>query len=79
MAKILNNVGIVSENDLCTILQNRTRGQFLCLTKDAKICAVDNSTGDAWTENFDNLEAAIYWLQNRTVTVGEAHAVSQAM
>lgn len=38
----------------------------LFLTRDAKVwVAVDNSTGDAWTEDFKILLTAILWLRGK--------------
>ena len=62
MPKLPSGVSIVTESALSLIFKDGPRGQFLCLTKDqdgnAKICAVDNNTGDAWTEDFNSLTAA---------------------
>ena len=33
-----------------------------------KYLAVDNSTGNAWTEDFTNLKDAINWLNDRSET-----------
>lgn len=69
MPKLPSGVSIVTESALPLIFKDGPRGQFLCLTKDqdgnAKICAVDNNTGDAWTEDFNSLTAALYWLENQ--------------
>lgn len=69
MPKLPSGVSIVTESALSLIFKDGPRGQFLCLTKDqdgnAKICAVDNNTGDAWTEDFNSLTAALYWLETR--------------
>ena len=76
MPKLPSGVSIVTESALSLIFKDGPRGQFLCLTKDqdgnAKICAVDNNTGDAWTEDFNSLTAALYWLENQAATPNEA-------
>lgn len=42
------------------------RERFLCLSHTLDNCpslvAVDNTTGDAWTEDFTSLPAALEWL-----------------
>lgn len=82
MPKLPSGVNIVTESALSLIFKDGPRGQFLCLTKDqdgnAKICAVDNNTGDAWTEDFNSLTAAIYWLENQAATPNEAETYAAA-
>lgn len=82
MTKLPSGVNIVAESALPLIFKDGPRGQFLCLTKDqdgnAKICAVDNNTGDAWTEDFNSLDAALYWLENQAATVNEAETYAAA-
>lgn len=53
----------VSEEELEKIIDEREpRGLFY--TTDDGIVAVDNSTGDAWTEEFSSVEEAISWLKD---------------
>lgn len=54
----------VSPAYLCQIIEHRTpRGCFL--TKEyRKWVAVDNTTGDAWTEEFPRKRYAIRWLRS---------------
>lgn len=82
MPKLPSGVIIVTESALSLIFKDGPRGQFLCLTKDqdgnAKICAVDNNTGDAWTEDFNSLTAALYWLENQAATPNEAETYAAA-
>lgn len=82
MPKLPSGVSIVTESALSLILKDGPRGQFLCLTKDqdgnAKICAVDNNTGDAWTEDFNSLTATLYWLENQAATPNEAETYAAA-
>lgn len=82
MPKLPSGVSIVTESALSLIFKDGPRGQFLCLTKDqdgnAKICAVDNNTGDAWTEDFNSLTAALYWLENQAATPNEAETYAAA-
>lgn len=82
MPKLPSGVSIVTESALPLIFKDGPRGQFLCLTKDqdgnAKICAVDNNTGDAWTEDFNSLTAALYWLENQAATPNEAETYAAA-
>lgn len=55
----------VSSKFLCEVIENRTpRGRFLA--KEGRTwVAVDNSTGDAWTEEFARKRRAIRWLQGK--------------
>jgi hypothetical protein len=39
---------------------------------DGSITAIDNSTGDAWTEPFDRLVIALLWLSGSGLTADEA-------
>ena len=46
-------------------------GMFL--TRDVGVwVAMDNSTGDAWTEDFKHLLTAIRWLRNK-VEISDLH------
>lgn len=52
----------VDEATMKRIIETRQpEGLFLCVSGD-KITAVDNQTGDAWTEDFPNLVSAWEWL-----------------
>jgi len=35
-----------------------------CQEEDGRFTAVDNSTGDCWTEEFETEAEAIHWLDN---------------
>ena len=54
----------VSPEFLCAVIEDRIpHGHFL--TKDGrKWVAVDNSTGDAWTEEFTRKRQAVRWLRS---------------
>ena len=41
-------------------------GKFLCHEGDRYV-GIDNSTGDAWTEEFKTLDACLEWLRNLSV------------
>jgi len=50
---------------------NGSLGRYLCLNDDLRftrdsmcITACDNRDGQAWLENFDNVQIAIKWLDN---------------
>lgn len=46
---------------------NDNKGLFLI--KNDNVCsAIDNTTGDAWTEEFRTIKAAIAWLQGKFET-----------
>lgn len=50
--------------------QYHPRGLFLIDDMDS-FTAIDNSTGDAWTEEFERKEEAIKWLEgDNTLTPG---------
>jgi len=55
----------VSPDFLGKVIKNRTPfGHFL--TKEGrKWVAVDNSTGDAWTEEFTRKRQAVRWLRGK--------------
>lgn len=55
----------VSSELLGRVIENRTPcGLFLM--KEGRIwVAVDNSTGDAWTEEFSRKRQAVRWLRGR--------------
>lgn len=45
---------------------------FLCETKD-RLIAVDNTTGNAWTEVFKTMDVALDWLTNDLLDAEDAH------
>jgi len=46
-------------------------GLFMALCRDEKYVGIDNSTGQAWTENFDDIESCINWLADPEKTMPE--------
>ena len=42
---------------------NLPRELFIIRGQDGYVTAIDNSTGDAWTEDFTTLEMAIIYLE----------------
>ena len=51
-----------------SVIENRTPyGKFYLIEKDADYqityVAIDNTTGDAWTEEFDDKEKMLAWLR----------------
>ncbi|URZ15450.1 hypothetical protein [Clostridium felsineum] len=45
------------------IRERKPIGKFLEFRKDGGFTAVDNSSGDAWTEDFETIEEAFRYLQ----------------
>lgn len=45
------------------IIESREpRGKFWTIDESEKIIGIDNSTGEAWTEEFDAPEECLSWL-----------------
>jgi hypothetical protein len=49
-------------------------GAYVVPEDDGTITAIDNRSGEAWTENFERLGAALLWLMNDEMTATEARA-----
>lgn len=66
-------IQIINQEQAASVIETRTpRGLFLLLESDSTFTAIDNETGDAWTENFPDKETAERWLEGeRAVT--ESH------
>lgn len=64
----------ISRNKLDEIIDNRDEmenyGLFYALDGD-KVIAMDNTTGEAWTEEFSSVENAKKWLSDSSLTVDE--------
>ena len=58
----MKNIKIVSSDELKEIIQERTPFGLFLANDGHNWSAVDNSTGDAWTESFYNKWEAIRWL-----------------
>ena len=57
------NIEWKTDSQMMNIISTRTpRGLFVCLD-DLGTTAIDNSTGDAWTEDFVSITAAEAWLR----------------
>lgn len=41
------------------------KGKFLALYPDKTCVAVDNRSGNAWTEQFDSIKRALDWLNDK--------------
>jgi len=41
------------------------KGKFLALNPDNTCVAVDNRSGNAWTEEFKNIKKALDWLNDK--------------
>ncbi len=58
-------IGIVDAGTIAEVIETRQPlGLFLC-RGDRRWVAVDNSTGDAWTEDFRWRFRAIQWLKGK--------------
>ena len=57
--------------------ERRPLGSFLCIEEEGerRYTAVDNETGDAFTESFRTEEAAKLWLAGFLLAPDEAHDV----
>lgn len=61
-AELKREYKIVSEEDMMDIVINSVPiGRFVTYEGN-RIVGCDNMTGDAWTEDFDTLEACEKWL-----------------
>jgi hypothetical protein len=56
---------ITKEEALEIIEMRKPEGLFLQIESDNSWTAIDNSTGDTWTENFEEKETAIDWLNGK--------------
>ncbi len=61
----------ISQEEADRIIDNRefpeNRGKFYLQDEDVWV-AIDNESGDAWTEEFSTKEKAIKWLNNKDLT-----------
>lgn len=57
---------VMTEQRLLDVIETREpQGLFLYDAGD-KVIGVDNSTGDAWTEEFPDREKCLRWLTDQT-------------
>ena len=47
-------------------------GKYWLSEENGKFVGIDNSTGDAWTEDFDTKQECIDWLEGR-FQIGDMH------
>jgi hypothetical protein len=61
-------IRIVKEKRILEIIENPeldyNKGKYITIYPDT-VAAVDNSSGDAWAEDFKDLRKAINWLNNK--------------
>lgn len=57
---------VTSEEAIRIIDTREPRGLFYT-RENRKIVGIDNSTGDAWTEDFENLFDCVEWLDGKEV------------
>ena len=62
----------VSSKKLTDVIDRRTPLGLFLTKEGRKWVAVDNSTGDAWTEDFDHKRQAICWLRGEFEVGSEA-------
>lgn len=55
----------VSPEYLCQIIDHRTPCGLFLTKEGNKWVAVDNTTGDAWTEEFSRKRQSIRWLRGK--------------
>ena len=53
----------VSSGYLCQIIEHRTPHGCFLMKECRKWVAVDNTTGDAWTEEFSRKRQSVRWLR----------------
>ena len=53
----------VSSEFLGQVIEHRTPYGLFLTREGRKWVAVDNSTGDAWTEEFSRTRQAVHWLR----------------
>ena len=59
--KVIHNI---SEHEATKVIAGRgPRGRFWTFGRNGKYVGIDNSTGDAWTEEFDTLDKCVRWLK----------------
>lgn len=62
-------------NSLMESAANDPKGQyspfgcFYVKSSDGTVAAIDNDSGDAWVEAFPELESALAWLSNKSLSV----------
>jgi hypothetical protein len=62
----LDGISLVSRNEARAIIRDREpRGLFLEIPESGAFVAIDNSTGEAWAEDFDNLSEAVVYLNDK--------------
>lgn len=67
---VIKMIKFVLKEEISEIISNfdknisNEEGKFLTVEGN-KYIAVDNETGDAWTEDFDNIKDAIDWLNGK--------------
>lgn len=66
------NIQIVDAALIIAVIEGRhdaaNAGLYLCELSDGKWVAVDNKTGDAWTEEFTDQRMALKWLMDEYET-----------
>lgn len=67
MKNVLERISVrrVSPERLGEIIEHRTPYGCFLTKEGRKWVAVDNSTGDAWTEEFSRKRQAIRWLRGK--------------
>ena len=65
MSKKENRVRMVSPERLEEVIEHRTSYGCFLTKEGRKWVAVDNSTGDAWTEEFSWKRQAVRWLRGK--------------
>ena len=59
------NIQCVSSEFLGQVIEHRTPYGLFLTREGRKWVAVDNSTGDAWTEEFSRKRQAVHWLRGK--------------
>ena len=61
---MMNEVKKVNTGTLNSIIETRQPSGLFYAQDNGTYIAVDNSTGDAWTEEFSNHDDCTQWLMN---------------
>lgn len=61
----LDGINLVSRNEARAIIRDREpKGLFLEIPESGAFVAIDNSKGEAWAEDFNNLSEAVSYLND---------------
>jgi hypothetical protein len=65
---IEEHIKIISHKEASKIIETRKPEDVFLIVNEEGITAIDNSTGEAWTEDFNSMEVALRWLKGEIET-----------